>query len=573
MTNQEIAEILVHISQILDIMGENPFKIRAYIKAAQTVDALTYQLSSLDDMDKIEELPGIGEAISKKIKELLETGKLKYYEDLKKSEYAPLIELLRIPGVGPKHAKLVHDKLGVKSIEGLQKAAKAGKLRDLAGLGEKVEQNILQGIQQVKKFMERYSLAFIYPRAQNIVEELKKVKEARQITIGGSLRRMKETIGDVDILVASDKPKPVMDAFVYLPQTMKVLSEGSTRSSIVTKDGFQVDIRVVKPESYGAAQHYFTGSKAHNIRIRSLGIDRGLKVNEYGVFKGKKSIAGKTEEEVFKSVGLPYIPPELREDQGEIEAAQKNKLPHLIEVKDLKGDLHVHSNWTDGNNTIEEMAKTAQKRGYQYIAICDHSPTVGVTNGLTPQRLKKHNEEIDKLNAKFSRSKNNFRILKGIEVDIKSNGQLDLEDEILKGLDIVVAAVHTKFTQSQEEMTKRIVKAMENPYVDIFAHPTGRLIGRREAYRVDMDKLMDACKASGKALELNAYPERLDLSDLNCRKAKERGIKIAISTDAHQDGHYDWISFGVATARRGWIEPADVINTLSLSKLLKWLRR
>jgi DNA polymerase (family 10) len=404
------------------------------------------------------------------------------------------------------------------------------------------------------------------------VEELNKVKEAKQVTLGGSLRRMKETIGDVDILVASVKPKPVMDAFVHLPQTMKVLSEGSTRSSIVTKDGFQVDIRVVKPESYGAAQHYFTGSKAHNIRIRSLGIDRGLKVNEYGVFKGKKSIAGRTEEEVFKSVGLPYIPPELREDQGEIEAAQKNKLPHLIELKDLKGDLHVHSNWTDGSNTIEEMAIAAQKRGYQYIAICDHSPTVGVTNGLTPQRLKKHNEEIDKLNQKLSRSKSNFRILKGIEVDIKSNGQLDFEDEILKELDIVVAAVHTKFTQSQEEMTRRIIKALENPYVDIFAHPTGRLIGKREAYRVDMDKLMDACKANGKALELNAYPERLDLSDLNCRKAKERGIKIAISTDSHQDGHYDWISFGVATARRGWIEPEDVINTLSLSKLLKWLK-
>jgi DNA polymerase (family 10) len=482
---------------------------------------------------------------------------------------------LKIPGVGPKHAKLVHDELGVKSIEELKKAAEAGKLRELPGLGEKVEQNILQGIQQVKKFMERYSLAYIYPRAQNIVEGLKKIKEVKQITLGGSLRRMKETIGDVDILVASNKPKPVMDAFIRLPQTAKVMSKGSTKASIITKDGFQTDLRVVKPGSFGAAQHYFTGSKAHNIRIRSLGIDGGLKVNEYGVFKGKKSIAGKTEEEVFKSVGLPYIPPELREDQGEIEAAQKSKLSHLIELKDLKGDLHVHSNWTDGSNTIEEMAKAAQKRGYQYVAICDHSPTVGITNGLTPQRLKKHNEEIDKLNEKMYRVKGNvnFRILKGIEVDIRSNGQLDFDDEILKGLDIVVAAVHTKFTQSQEEMTKRIIKAMENPHVDIFAHPTGRLIGRREAYQVDMDKLMDACKANGKALELNAYPERLDLSDLNCRKAKEKGIKIAISTDAHQDGHYDWISFGVSTARRGWIEPEDVINTLPLAKLLKWLKR
>jgi DNA polymerase (family 10) len=574
MTNQEIADILVHISEILDVQGENPFKIRAYIKASQTIENLTYQLSSLEDKDKIMELPGIGEGIAKKIKELLDTGKLKYYEDLKKSEYAPLIEFLKIPGMGPKHAKLVHDELGVKSIGELKKAAEAGKLRELPGLGEKVEQNILQGIQQVQKFKERFSLAFIYPRAQNIVEELKKVKEVKQITLGGSLRRMKETIGDVDILVSSDKPKPVMGAFINLPQRTKVLSEGSTKASIMTKDGFQVDIRVVKPVSFGAAQHYFTGSKAHNIRIRSLGIDKGLKVNEYGVFKGQKNIAGKTEEEVFKSVGLPYIPPEIREDQGEIEAAQNNQLPHLIELKDLKGDLHVHSDWTDGNNSIEEMAKAAQKRGYQYVAICDHSPTIGITNGLTPLRLKKHNEEIDKLNEKMSRGKGdmNFRILKGIEVDMRSNGQLDFEDEILKELDIVVGAVHTKFTQSKDEMTRRIIKAIENPNVDIIAHPTGRLIGKREPYQVDMDKIMDACKANKKVLELNAYPERLDLSDINCRKAKEKGIKIAISTDAHADAHLEWIKFGVATAKRGWIEPEDVINTLPLSKLLRFLR-
>ncbi len=567
MTNQEIADILIHISKILDIQGENPFKIRAYIKASQTIENLTYQLSSLEDKDKIMELPGIGEGIAKKLKELLETGKLKYYEDLKKSEYAPLIEFLKIPGMGPKHAKLVHDELGVKSIEELRKTAEAGKLRELPGLGEKVEQNILQGIQQVQKFKERYSLAFIYPRAQNIVEELKKVKEVKQITLGGSLRRMKETIGDVDILVASEKPKPVMDAFVNLPQVAKVVAKGSTRSTIMTKDGFQVDIRVVKPESFGAAQHYFTGSKAHNIRIRSLGQDNGLKINEYGVFKKEKRIAGKTEEEVFKSVDLPYIPPELREDQGEIEAAQNGELPSLIELKDIQGDLHVHTNWTDGNNTIEEMAQAAKKRGYRYIAICDHSPTVGITNGLTEERLLKQINEIEKLNRKLK----DFKILSGIEVDIRSNSQLDLEDEILKKLDVVVAAVHTKFTQPKDEMTKRILKAIENPNVDIIAHPTGRLIGKREPYQVDMDKIMDACKANEKVLELNAYPERLDLSDINCKKAKEKGVKIAISTDAHADAHLEWMKFGVATAKRGWIEPQDVINTLPLSKLLKLL--
>jgi DNA polymerase (family 10) len=384
---------------------------------------------------------------------------------------------------------------------------------------------------------------------------------------------MKETIGDVDILVASEKPKPVMDAFVNLPQTAKVLSEGSTKASIMTKDGFQVDIRVVKPISFGAAQHYFTGSKAHNIRIRSLGQDKGLKINEYGVFKKEKRIAGKTEEEVFKSVDLPYIPPELREDQGEIEAAQNGELPSLIELKDIQGDLHVHTDWTDGNNNIEEMAQAAKKRGYRYIAICDHSPTVGITNGLTEERLLKQIKEIEKLNKKFSTGSigKDFKILSGIEVDIRSNSQLDLEDEILKKLDVVVAAVHTKFTQSKDEMTKRIIKAIENPNVDIIAHPTGRLIGKREPYQVDMDKIMDACKANGKILELNAYPERLDLSDLNCRKAKEKGVKIAISTDAHADAHLEWMKFGVATARRGWIEPGDVINTLPLLKLVKLL--
>jgi DNA polymerase (family 10) len=568
MTNQEIADILIHISEILDIQGENPFKIRAYIKASQTIENLTYQLSSLEDKDKIMELPGIGEGIAKKIKELLDTGKLKYYEDLKKSEYAPLIEFLKIPGMGPKHAKLVFDKLGIKTIEELRRTAEEGKLRELPGLGEKVEQNILQGIQQVQKFKERYSLGFIYPRAQNIVEELKKVKEVKQITLSGSLRRMKETIGDVDILVASDKPKPVMGAFINLPQRAKVLSEGSTKSSIMTKDGFQVDIRVVKPVSFGAASHYFTGSKAHNIRIRSLGQDKGLKVNEYGVFKKEKKIAGKTEEEVFKSVDLPYIPPELREDQGEIEAAFKGELPSLIEIEDIKGDLHVHTDWTDGNNSIEEMAQAAKKKGYQYIAICDHSPTVGITNGLTEERLLKQIKEIEKLNRKLK----DFRILSGIEVDIRSNSQLDLKDEILEKCDIVVAAVHTKFTQPKDEMTKRIIKAIENPNVDIIAHPTGRLIGKREPYQVDMDKIMDACKANAKVLELNAYPERLDLSDLNCRKTKEKGIKIAISTDAHADAHLEWMKFGVATAKRGWIEPEDVINTLTLSRLLKLLR-
>jgi DNA polymerase (family 10) len=569
MTNQEIADIMVHISQILDIQGENPFKIRAYIKASQTIAGLTYPLSSLEDKAKIGKLPGIGAGIAKKVMELLETGKLEYYEDLKKSEYARLTEFLRIPGMGPKHAKLVHDKLGIKNVEGLQKAAEQGKLRALPGLGEKVEKNILQGIQQVQKYKERFPLAFIYPRAQAIFEEMKRVKEIKQITLAGSLRRKRETIGDVDILAASDRAEKVMDVFVKLPQTAKVVAKGHTKSSIVTKDGFQVDLRVVPPESFGAAAHYFTGSKAHNIRIRSLGVDEGLKINEYGVFKKEKKIAGAQEEEIFKSVHLPYVPPELREDQGEIEAAQEGKLPSLIKLEDIRGDLHVHTHWTDGNNSIEEMAKAARQKGYRYIAICDHSVSMGIAHGLNRKRLEKQIEEIEK----FTRSLKGFRVLTGIEVDIKPNGDLDFDDEILKKLDLVVAAVHSKFTQSEDEMTRRIIQAIEHPHVDIIAHPTGRIIGKREPYKVDMDKLMDACKANGKILELNAYPERLDLSDIHCRKAKEKGVKIAISTDAHMDEHLEWMTFGVATARRGWIEPEDVVNTLSLSKLLTYFTR
>ena len=565
MTNQELAAIFEHIGNILDIQGENPFKVRAYKRAVQILENLTVQLSTPEDLDKLSKLPGIGEAITKKIKELLETGTLKYYEELKKSEYAPLVEFLKIPGIGPKHAKLIYDNLKIKTVPNLEKAAKQGKLKGLFGLGEKTEENILKGVTQVRKYKERFPLAFIHPRAQAMLDELKKNSHIKKITLAGSLRRMKDTIADVDILVATDKPKSVADAFAKLPQVASVLAKGETKSSIMTRDGFQSDLRTVKPAEFGAAQHYFTGSKAHNIRVRSLGVQKGLKINEYGVFKGKKRIAGKSEQEVFKSVGLPFIPPELREDWGEIELGLKKRLPRFVELEDLKGDLHVHSDWTDGKNTIQEMAHAAKKRGYQYIAVCDHSPNVGITNGLQPERLYLQIEQIKKLNRKFK----NFKILTGIEVDIKSNSELDLPDDVLEELDLVVAAVHTSFNQPEAGMTRRIIKAVENPNVDIIAHPTGRLIGKREPYQVDMDKLMDACLKNNKVLELNAYPERLDLNDIHCRKAREKGVKIAISTDAHSVKHLDWMMYGVATAKRGWLDPDIVINTFGLQKLIK----
>lgn len=568
-TNREISAILLHISQILDIQGENPFKVRAYVKASETIEGLGYELSLLEDKAKLPKLAGIGEGIAKKISELLLTGSLKYYDDLRHSEYAPLTEFLKIRGMGPKHAKLVYNELNISTVEDLKEAAEKGKLRQLQGLGEKAEQNILRGIEQVMKYKERLPLAFVYPRAQGLLEELKKIRQVQHILLAGSLRRMKDTIADVDILAASDHSEKVMAHFVTLPQTQKVIAKGQTRASIVVKDGFQVDLRVVPVESFGAAAHYFTGSKAHNIRIRSLGVEKGLKINEYGVFRKEKKIGGKREEEIFSAIDLPYIPPELREDQGEIEAARNGTLPALVELGNIKGDLHVHSNWTDGRNSIEEMAQAAKRRGYQYIAICDHSPTIGITNGLTPERLQKQIQEIEKVN----KTSKGLRVLTGIEVDIKSDGRLDFDDEILATLELVVASVHTRFSQSKKEMTHRIIRAVENPNVNIIAHPTGRLIGKREAYEVDMDKIIDACKANSKILELNACPERLDLSDVNCRKAKEKGVKIAISTDAHMDIHLDWMKFGVATAGRGWIESKDVVNSQSLLTLMKTLGR
>jgi DNA polymerase (family 10) len=568
MTNNQIAQIFYNIAEILDIQGENPFRIRAYIRAGQTIENLTDQISDMPDIDKLKELPGIGDAILEKIKEVLKTGRLEFYEKLKKSEYAPLIELLKVPGMGPKHVKLVYDQLNIKTIKQLEKAARAGRLRELPGLGPKVEQNILQGIKQAIKHKQRIPLAYVYPYAQAVLKEVEKIKQVKKVILAGSLRRMKETIADIDILVSAEKSKPVIDAFVKIPQVKKVLAKGDTKSSIQIEENIQVDLRVVKPESFGSASHYFTGSKAHNIKIRSIAQGKGLKVNEYGIFKGKKRIAGRTEEEVFSTLGLPYIPPEIREDNGEIEAGFENKLPKLIELKSIKGDLHVHSDWSDGNRSIEQMAKYAKKIGYEYVAICDHSPHLGITNGLDEKRLKKQMKYIDELNKKLK----GFVILKGIEVDIKGDGKLDLSDSILEELDIVVASVHTKFSQPEEEMTKRIIKAVENPNVDIIAHPTGRLIGKREPYQMDMDKLMDAVLANGKFLELNAYPVRLDLNDINCRKAKDKGIKIVISTDAHNESELEFMHFGIATARRGWLEKKNVLNTLPFKNFIRYFK-
>ncbi|OGC78938.1 MAG: hypothetical protein A2145_06760 [candidate division Zixibacteria bacterium RBG_16_40_9] len=568
MTNQQIAKILEEIADILEIQGEIVFKVRAYQKAVETVSNLTKEISTMME-EELRELPGIGEAIAKKVHTLATTGKLDYYEELKKSEFAPLVDLLQIPSVGPKHARMLYERLGVKTVADLEKAAKEGKIKDLPGMGAKSEENILKGISALFRHKERIPLGQILPKVEKIVEELKKVKEVKNIALAGSLRRMKETIADGDVLVSANKAEPIMEAFVTLPQVERVLSHGETKSSIITKDNFQVDLRVVKPESWGAALHYFTGSKSHNVKVRTLAVKKGLSVNEYGLWKGKKLLASKTEEDMYKSLGLQWMPPEIREDWGEVELAAKKKIPRLIQGEDIKGDLQMHTNWSDGRDTIEEMAKAAGDLGYEYIAITDHSPLVGITGGLEEKRVRKQIEEIKKVNRKFK----NFRILSGIEVDIRGDGRLDLPDLVLKELDIVVATVHSRFNLPKEQMTKRIVKALENPVVDILGHPTGRLLGKRDPYEVDLDKVIDAALANGKVLELNGSPDRLDLPDIWVRKAKDKGIKIAISTDSHRTEHLqEWMRYGVAYGRRGWLQKEDVVNTLSLAKFLKFFK-
>jgi DNA polymerase (family 10) len=480
-----------------------------------------------------------------------------------------LLEFLAIPRVGPKTIAKVHQELGITNIVELEQAAKSHQLAGIPGFGAKAEENILKGIAQYRSYQGRALLAVALPYAESIVNELKKLDAVEQLLIAGSLRRMRETIGDIDILVVSKRPNEVMDAFTSLDGVEDVIAKGTTKSSIII-NGINADVRVVDAVSFGAAAHYFTGSKHHNVRIRELGVRKGLKINEYGVFRGDERIGGEHEKDVFASVGLAYIPPELREDRGEVEAAKENRIPTLIELSDLKGDLHVHTNWSDGRDSIEEMAEAAVALGYEYIAVADHSPAVGIAGGLNEEKIPKRLEEIERVNQRFEDEGVAFRVLNAVEVDIKSDLSMDFSDEILKDFDMVIGAVHSKFTQDRSTMTKRIVTAMENPHVDIIAHPTGRLLGKRDPYEVDMEQLMTAAKDTGTTLELNSFPTRLDLNDLHCKMAKDYGVLVAISTDAHATTQMrDVRMYGMATARRGWLESKDVLNTRSLAELMK----
>jgi len=579
MKSVEIAEIFRDIAKILEIKGENVFRIRAYERAAQNIEGLPNLLEKYIKEDNLQEIPGIGEDLAERIKEYVLTGKIKIYEDLKKSIPQGLLELLKVPSIGPKTAKLLFDELKIKGINDLEKAIQKNKLSGLPGIKEKTIENIQKGIAIVKRGQERMTIGEALMVAGEFIGPLEKLPEAKKISTAGSLRRQKETVRDIDILVTSDKPQKIMDAFVKLPPVEEIQAHGETKSSIRTKNDIQVDCRVVEEKSFGAALLYFTGSKNFNIKIRQLAIKKGLKISEYGVFsaagglasgrKNDKFVCGRSEEEIFKYLGMQYVDPELREDTGEIELALKNKLPRLIELKDIKGDFHAHSNWSDGANSIGEVAQAAIKLGYSYIAITDHSQSLKVANGLSIAELKKKKTEIERINAKLK----NFSVLYGTEVDIDSQGKIDYPDKILAEFDVVIAAIHTGFKQSGIQLTKRTVNACKNKYVNIIAHPTARLWGTREPFDIDLEELFKAAKDTNTCLEINAYPQRLDLNDANSRRAKEMGIRLAIGTDSHSVQQLGSMRLGVSVARRGWLSPEDVINTLPLDKMLKAIKK
>jgi len=569
--NIEISKIFNDIVNILKIKDENRFKIRAYERVAATIENLPMEVETLYNLGKLDEIPGVGEAISKKIEELIKTGKLEYYENLKQNIPSGVLELLNIPEIGPRKAKLFYEELGIDNIEKLEKAAREQKLQTLPGMGEKAEKKILKGIQLIKQGKQRTLLGIALPIAEEMVMQLKSLPKVNQIDIAGSLRRRKDTIGDIDILVSSKHPEKVMEKFTHLPEVKEVLAEGLTKSAILTQQNVQVDLRVVELDSFGAAMQYFTGSKAHNVRLREMAVKKGLKINEYGVFQTKddKKIAGKEEQEIYKKLGLQFIMPELREDRGEFEAAQKKQLPELVTIKDIKGDLHIHTSDSDGLNPIDEIVEAAKKRGYEYIAITDHSQSLYVAGGLTEEKLLKQIEQIEAINKNL----NNFVILKGIEVDIKSDGTLDFPDSILKRLDIVIAAIHTGLKQERGKLMERLTKAMRNPLVNIIAHPTGRIIGYREPYDIDVQEIIRTAAETNTFLEINASPERMDLNDIYVKSAKEKGVLLSIGTDAHQLSSLDNMAYGISIARRGWLERSNLLNTFSLAELKSRLNK
>jgi DNA polymerase (family 10) len=583
MENIEIARVLNEFADLLELKVENRFRIRSYRKTAQMLQGLSQPVAQLIEQGKdLTELPGVGDSMAEHIMEIVNTGTLKALSELRKEFPASTSQLLQLQGLGPKRTKQLHDKLNIGSIKELEQAIAAGKLARLPGFGEKSIEKLRRAIETFQHRPKRFLLRDADQLVRPLIDYLREGEDIEKLEVAGSYRRRMETVGDIDILVASEKPEPVMQRFQTYPEVERVIAAGTTRGTVILRSGLQVDLRILPQRCYGAALHYFTGSKAHNIAVRTLGVERGLRISEYGIFrvpKGKKAeevgieegerIGGATEEDVFRSVDLDWISPELREDRGEIQAAQKHKLPDMIALDDIRGDLHMHSRWTDGNSTILEMVRACKERGYQYCAITDHSKAVRVAGGLSAEGFKRQREEIEQARAKVR----GITVFTGCEVDILPDGSLDLPDDLLDKLDVVVAAVHSKMDMAQGDMTKRVLKALAHPAVNILAHPTGRLINQREPFAIDLEEIFHAAKENDVAVELNAQPDRLDLNDRHLLRAREIGVKIAINTDAHSAEQLHFIRYGIDQARRGWLEKRQVLNAMAQPQLENWLKQ
>ncbi len=564
--NAEVAAMFDQAAEILEIEGENQFRVRAYRRAARVIEGLPQSVKSLLAAGRdLSELPGIGKDLAGKIADIIATGHFKLLDQLKKKLPGDLGQIAALPGLGPKRVNLLHDKLKVSTFNDLRRAVKAGKLHEIRGFGPIIEKKLIAALEK-PTVEKRFKLSVAEAEAEALVAFL---RGSGRVMVAGSYRRRRETVGDLDLVVTTAHAGAVGDKLVAYENVAEVLAHGSTRTTVVLRSGLQVDVRAVPVENYGAALLYFTGSKAHNIALRAIAVHRGWKLNEYGLFSGKRRIAGATEDEIYKKLGLAYIPPEMREDRGEVALAKSNDLPRLVTQADLRGDLHVHSDWTDGTASIAAMAEAAQAHGYEYIALTDHSRRVTMAHGLDSAGLTRQSREIDRVNARLR----GLTILKGVEVDILKDGTLDLPDASLAKLDIVIAAVHSYFDLSREAQTERVIKAINNPYVSIIGHPTGRLIGQRDPYEIDMDRVISAAQKTGCYLEINAQPDRLDLNDLHVHAAKQAGVKLVISTDAHSTDSFQYIRFGIDQARRGWLTPNDVINTKPLAVLRRALNR
>ena len=575
MTNQEIAKIISETGLLLE-MNDAPFKPRAYEKAAENIEALSraitdiYKEGGLRALQK--EIPGVGKNIAEHIESILKTGTFAEYNKLKRETPVDIAGLTRIEGIGPKMVRTLWKKLKIQNLDQLEKAAMAGKIRDLPHFGERSEKKILKGLEFLKKSAGRQVLGLLLPDITMLEKTIRLFPDVSNVVVAGSVRRRKETVGDIDILVTSSKPEQIRDKFLQLPSIAHVYGSGKTKTNVRLRNGLDADFRVVPERSLGAALNYFTGSKEHNVELRKIASKKGYKLNEYGLYEGTRFVSGKTEEELYKMLGLPYIEPELRENTGEIEAAQKGKLPHLIDYGDIKGDLQIQTNWTDGEHSMEEMAHEAERLGLEYIAITDHTKSLAMTGGSDEKRLVKQMKEIDTLNKKLKKGGHHVTILKGAEVNILKDGSLDIADETLAKLDVVGAAVHSHFTLPQKEQTARVIRAMENPNVDILFHPTGRIINSREPIDLDIDEIIEAAKRTGTILEIDAYPVRLDIKAEYVRKCVEAGVKMAIDSDAHSKKHIEFLEHGIAEARRGWASKEDIVNTRPLKEFLALLK-